>query len=158
MTSVRRKDREIDRGAALAIAESCEYATISMVDPTGAPYCVPVSIALDRTGEGETVYFHAAMQGFKTDCLSANPNVCLLCVGSTERQTDEFSTKYESAIIRGIAKLVEADEEKIRALRLICERHTPMYMHAFDDAVAKMLHRTAIWAISVDSITGKAKR
>lgn len=152
---MRRKDREIDREAAWEIAERCEYATVSMIDPSGAPYCVPVSIALDA---GERIYFHSATEGFKTDCLSANPNVCVLCVGNTERLTDEFSTKYESAVIRGRAHPVSDDAEKIHALRLICERHTPAFMHAFDDAIAHMLHRTAIWAITVDEITGKAKR
>lgn len=158
MTSIRRKDREISREEAMAIASTCEYAVVSMVDPTGAPYCVPVSIALDRHETGETVYFHSATVGFKNDCLNANPKVCLLCVGNTERLSDEFSTKYESAVLRGSAHLVENAEEKCRALRLICERHTPAYMHAFDDAVAKMLDRTAIWAIEVESVTGKARR
>ncbi len=155
---MRRKDREIDRASALTIAANCEYAVLSMVDPTGAPYCLPLSIALEQREEGETVYFHAATEGFKTDCLNANPKVCLLCVGATERLTDEFSTKYESAILRGSARVVTDDEEKIHALRLISERHTPAYMHAFDDAVAKMLHRTVVWAIKVEDVTGKAKR
>lgn len=164
MTPMRRKDRAIDREEALDIADRCEYATVSMIDPTGDPYCAAVSIALDRGGAneganaGEKLYFHAAMEGFKTDCLTANPKVCVLCVGNTERLTNEFSTKYESAVIRGSAHPVTNDEEKIHALRLICERHTPAFMHAFDDAVAKMLHRTAVWAIEVESITGKAKR
>lgn len=160
MTPMRRKDRAIDREEALEIADRCEYATVSMIDPTGDPYCVAVSIALDRgsANEGEKLYFHAAMEGFKTDCLTANSRVCVLCVGNTERLTNEFSTKYESAVIRGSAHPVTDDGEKIHALRLISERHTPSFMHAFDDAVAKMLHRTAVWAIEVESITGKAKR
>lgn len=158
MPPIRRKDRALDRASALAIAASCEYAVISMVDPTGAPYCVPVSIALEQTDRGETVYFHAAAEGFKTDCLKADPKVCVLCVGDTERLTNEFSTRYESAILRGTARPVTEDAAKIRALRLICERHTPAHLHAFDDAVAAMLHRTAVWAIEVEDVTGKARR
>lgn len=159
MTPMRRKDRALDRAAALEIAERCEYAVLSMVDPAGAPYCVPLSIATAAGEDGKlTVYFHAAAVGFKLDCLKANARVCLLCVGETERLTDEFSTKYESAILRGVAHAVVDDTEKIAALRLICERHTPAHMHAFDEAIASTLFRTAVWAIDVDEITGKARR
>ena len=49
-------------------------------------------------------------------------------------------------------------ELMIRALRLLCQRHTPDNMEGFSRAIAKSLGRTGVWRITVEEITGKAKR
>ena len=151
---MRRKDRERDEKFALEIADKCEYAVMAVSLSGGTPYCVPLSIARD----GDNIYFHCAYEGQKADALKANPRVCVSCVGDTRRLTDEFSTEYESAVIFGTAEQVESEKEKIHALRLICERHTPLYMDAFDSAIQRSLKRTAVWKIHIESITGKAKK
>ena len=151
--TMRRKDREMDRDFALMVADKCEYAHLAMTGPDGEPYCIPLSIALD----GETIYFHCAKEGRKVDALKANPAVCMSCVGSTQRATDMFTTEFESAVIFGTASEVLEDDEKIHALKLICERHTPANRHAFEAAISKSLDRTAVWKIEIAEITGKKK-
>ena len=151
---VRRKDREQDENFALMVADKCEYAIMSMVLEDGSPYCIPLSIARD----GDFIYFHCAYEGQKIDALKSHPSVCLSCVGDTRRAEDEFTTEYESAVIFGTAQRVEEEKEKIHALRLICERHTPKNMKNFDKAIGTSLNRTDIWRISIRHITGKAKK
>lgn len=151
---MRRKDREISAVEALAIVDKCEYAVLSMIDGQGQPYCVPVSIVRDQN----TVYFHCAPEGAKTDALRGDPHVCLACVGDTCRAVDQFTTEYESAIVRGIAGEVVNAGEKKRALRLLCERHTPANMGNFDEAVEKSLAVTAVWGVKICEITGKQKK
>jgi len=151
---MRRKDREMSPAFAWEIVDKCEWAVLSMAGPEGEPYCVPVTIAR----EGDRVYFHSAMEGTKTDCLRAHGRVCIACVGDTLREPDRFTTKYESAILKGNASEVAGDEEKIHALRLICEMHTPTNMGNFEKAVEKSLGVTAVWRVDVDEATGKCKR
>lgn len=150
---MRRKDREKDADFALAVADKCEYAVMSMVDSNGKPYCVPLSIARD----GKYIYFHCAFEGEKIDCLRSNSNVCISCVGHTKRLADKFTTEYESAIIRGKAVEVTDKDEKIEALRLICLRHAASNMAGFDEAVERSLSRTAVWKVEISEITGKSK-
>ncbi len=150
---MRRKDRERDVEFALAVTDKCEYAVMSMVDIEGKPYCVPLSIVRD----GEKLYFHCALEGHKLDCLINNNNVCVSCVGHTKNVPEEFTTEYESAIIRGKAFEVTDREEKIHALRLICLRYAESNMAGFDAAIEKSLSRTGIWKIEIDGITGKCK-
>ena len=150
---MRRKDREKSRGFALEVTDKCEWAVLSMTDQEGMPYAVPVTIVRD----GDFVYFHTAKAGKKIDILNRNPQVCLVCVGDTERQTDSFTTLYESAVINGTICEVTEDEEKIHALRILCERHTPANMGQFDKEVARSLKITGIWKIHIKEITGKAK-
>ena len=151
---MRRKDREMPESFAYGVADKCEWAVLSMLDPDGAPYGVPLSIAR----EGTRIYFHCAPDGAKTAALRAHADVCLVCVGDTHRMADKFTTEYESAILRGTVSEVRDAEEKIRALQMLCLRHTPLNMAAFDEAVAKSLARTAVWRIDVTDITGKRKK
>ena len=106
-----------------------------MTDPEGLPYCLPVTIVRDE----DTVYFHCARDGFKVQCLRANPQVCLACVCDTHIIAEKFTTEFASAILRGTASEVTDDAEKIHALRLLCQRHTPAGMDGFDAAVAGSL-------------------
>lgn len=150
---MRRKDRERTKEFALDVTDKCEWAVLSMVDLEGLPYAVPVSIVRDR----ENIYFHTAKAGTKIDILNQNPDVCLVCVGDTKPLTDQFTTLYQSAIIKGRASEVTEDTEKIQALRFLCERHTPANMDDFDNAIRKSLKATGVWRIHIEDITGKGK-
>ena len=151
---MRRKDREMDKDFALYVADKCDYAVVAMSTPGGGVYGVPLSIVR----EGEYLYFHAAMEGRKSECLKTNPKVCVTCVGDTMVIPGKFTTAYESAIIEGTASEVTDDEEKIHALKILCERYTPSNMEDFDNAIKRSLFRTAIWKIHIDDITGKCKK
>lgn len=148
---MRRKDREMSEAFALSVADKCEYAVLSMIDADGSPYCVPISIVCAENA----VYFHCAAEGYKIECLRTHSKVCLACVGDTHRMLNEFTTEFESAVIRGTASEVIDAQEKVSALRLLCERHTPTNMSEFDSEIAKNLARTAVWKIEIENITGK---
>lgn len=154
MMEMRRKDRQMPEEFAWEVVDKCEYAFLAMTTEDGSPYGLPVTIVR----EGSAVYFHSAMEGRKTACLRMHPRVCLTCVGNTQIQQDRFTTLFESAVAFGTAAEVTSEEEKIKALRILCQRHTPENMAAFDKAIAASLKRTAIWKITVEEISGKAKR
>lgn len=143
----------MDEGFALSIVDKCEYAVLSTTDDDGAPYSVPLTIVR----KDKSIYFHCAMEGTKTELLKTHPRVCMVCVGDTKRATDKFTTGFESAVLFGTASEVTADDEKIEALRILCQRHTPENMENFDEAIKRSLTRTAIWRVQIESITGKRK-
>lgn len=151
---MRRKDREMDEGFALSVADKCEYAVMAMTGDDHMPYCLPVTIVRD----GNAIYFHSAKEGRKIDILKSNPSVCMTCVGDTYRTPDKFTTEFESAVIYGSASEVTDDQEKIHALRLLCMRHTPTNMHMFDASIERSLPRTGVWKIEIAQITGKRKK
>jgi nitroimidazol reductase NimA-like FMN-containing flavoprotein (pyridoxamine 5'-phosphate oxidase superfamily) len=76
-------------------------------------------------------------------------------VGDTAAIEGRFTIAYESAVVFGTVEEVLVPEEKIRCLRLICLRHTPNNMQAFDDAIQKLLTVTAVWKLHIDEISGK---
>jgi nitroimidazol reductase NimA-like FMN-containing flavoprotein (pyridoxamine 5'-phosphate oxidase superfamily) len=154
MREMRRKDRERDRSFAEGVVDTCRYAVLATVNDDGSPYNVPLSIVR----QGEWIYFHCAREGHKTGNLKQRNRVCLACVGKAEEPPDHFTVVYESAIVFGSAEEVLEEGEKVRALRLLCERHSPANMAAFDDEMAREYQATAVWKIHIEEISGKERR
>jgi nitroimidazol reductase NimA-like FMN-containing flavoprotein (pyridoxamine 5'-phosphate oxidase superfamily) len=150
---MRRKDRERDRSFAELVVDKCLYAVLATVDEDGSPYCIPLSIVRD----GEWIYFHSAREGHKIDNLKQRRRVCLSCVGDVYEPRDHFTVVYESAIVFGTAEEVQGDDEKIRALRLLCQRHTPANMAAFDAEMAREYKAAGAWKIHIEEISGKQR-
>ena len=150
---MRRKDREMPEEFGLEIIDRCRYGVAAMTDAEGAPYAV----ALNLVRDGETLYFHCAAEGKKTEALRKDPRLCISFVGSDQPLKDKFTTLFESAVVRGKASLVEDEAEKIHALRLLCEKLTPANMPAFDKAIERSLARTAVWRVNMEEVTAKRK-
>ncbi|MDR1788701.1 MAG: pyridoxamine 5'-phosphate oxidase family protein [Treponema sp.] len=148
---MRRKDREQPYEWALKCADRSVWATLCTVNADGSPYGTPVSIVR----EGERVYFHCAPEGQKVDNMRRDDRVALVCVGQAREPADRFTVEYESAVLRGRARELSGAAEKVRCLRLLCLRHTPANMAAFDAEIAALLPRTAVWEVTITEATGK---
>lgn len=157
---MRKVSREMDSQWALEVMRKAPYITVSFTRADGTAYGVPLSLACT---DDRIWYFHCAPEGDKLDALAAHPQVCLSvvtkCAPTVGPKDGSFTLQYRSAIAFGKAELVTDDEEKIRALRAISERFLPQHMDAFDDAIARSLHRTAVVRITLDELpTGKRKQ
>lgn len=151
---MRRKDREKDSQFAMEVLNHCEYATLATMNSDGTPYCIPISPAVVN----ECIYFHCALEGKKLDNIKRHPSVCVSAVAYTKLVPENFSTEFESAVAMGECQMVSDDEEKIKALRAICEKYAASNMTAFENAITKSLPRTGICKITITALTGKAKR
>lgn len=149
---MRRKDRERDRAFGLAVIDECEYGTVAIQGEE--PYCLPLSLVR----VGDDLYFHCALEGKKMDLLRRNSAVWVSFVGENVAAEDDFTTYFRSAMVKGTASEVTNDEEKVAALRALCEKLTPGHMPAFDREVARSFAVTGIWKIHMDEITAKEKR
>lgn len=172
---MRRRDREMDREFGLKIIDQAEYGVLSLVSLDGEPYGMPLSIVRD----GNTLYFHSAKDGKKVKALAKNVMISIAFVGAvavpepyTKEELDEiakdeskvalllskvFTTEFQSAIVMGKTKLVTSENDKIKALRLICEKYTPTKMDYFPAAIKAGLKKTNIYAIEIDEIKAKEK-
>lgn len=151
---LRRKDREMPREFAERLLDTCDYMTLSMASPDGAPYAVPIS----QVRESDHLYFHCARQGQKSDYMAQNARVCFSCVGPITIPNDVFTVGYESCIGYGISQLVTEEEERLHALRLLCQRFVPEHMDCFDAEIKKSFAATAVYKITITHLTGKAKQ
>ncbi|MDE5878247.1 MAG: pyridoxamine 5'-phosphate oxidase family protein [Muribaculaceae bacterium] len=156
---MRKAGRRRDAEWAMEVFDRAPYITVSMIRPDGTPYGLPLSLV--RKDE-VTFYFHCAGEGEKLDCLSINPVVSLSavskCTPKFEEEKRNFTEYYHSAVAIGHASMVSDREEKIEALRLLCERFLPKFMDHFDEAIARSLDRTTIIKITLtEPPVGKCK-
>jgi len=156
---MRRSDRQQDLDFSLAVIDRCSHGTVAFSTGDEMPYCIPLSLVrVDNS-----LYFHCAAEGTKIRLLRKNPRVCVSFVAQDAPGLEEphnFTTFYQSAVATGTAHEVTEDEEKIAALRALCEKTTPSFMtpERFDAAIRSALSITAVWRIDMEEITGKAKR
>ncbi|NQV16193.1 pyridoxamine 5'-phosphate oxidase family protein [bacterium] len=150
---LRRKDRELSAAAALTILQAGEYGVVSSVGADGQPYGVPVSYTIF---DG-CIEFHSALEGHKISNFMLNQQVSFCVVGKTELLQEKFSTRYESAIVFG--KIIErTGESKIRSLQALIAKYSPMHIDAGDLYIETAQQTTRVFSISIDQITGKARR
>lgn len=159
MREMRKIGLKKDAEWALDVFDKAPYVTVSMVRDNGMPYGLPLSLVRK---DSTTFYFHCAGEGEKLDCLNHCPTVSLSavsrCTPKFEEEKQNFTEYYHSAVAIGRASIVTDRQEKIMALRLLCERFLPAYMDHFDEAIARSLERTTIVRISLtEPPVGKCK-
>ncbi len=173
---MRRKDREMDKRFAFAVIDKSTYGVVSMVKNNNEPYAIPLSIVREK----DVLYFHSAGKGEKVDIFMSTPDVIVTFVGqvkvpdifslkelnmmadSQEKASliinQVFTTEYESAIVSGKIELIKNEAEKIKALKLICEKYTPDKMAYSTLAIKAGLKRTNVYKIPISKITAKRKK
>lgn len=151
---MRRKDRQLSKEETMDLLSRAQYGTLSTAGSDGYPYCVPISYVLHN----DKICFHCARGvGSKVRNIQENPKVCFTVVGDTEILPDRFSTKYESAVLFG-----EARESSGETKRAILESFVGKYSKGFEEIgaeyIGKAFEKVAVYEISIDHITGKARR
>jgi len=163
----------MDMDFAYSIVDKAEFATISSLNEDGSTYCIPISVAR----QNDKIYVHSAYKGTKIENIKRNPKVCMSFVGDVkvpppikEEEVEElagsigklmskkFTTEYESAVVFGIANIVEDKDEKILGLKLISEKYVPGNMPFFNAAIEASLDRTCVIRVDIEKITGKRKK
>jgi nitroimidazol reductase NimA-like FMN-containing flavoprotein (pyridoxamine 5'-phosphate oxidase superfamily) len=124
-----------------AIIKRCQFCNISMVDPDGKPYVIPMNY-----GYHENVfYFHGSRQGKKVDALRENPDVCIsLSTDHELRYVNEevacsWSMRYRSVIAYGKAEFIEDPEEKIKCLNIIMANYSNLEFQYSEPAVRDVM-------------------
>jgi hypothetical protein len=118
------------------------------------PYVVPVSFGYEAEGEKLAFYFHGARVGKKAELIAKNPYVCV--EGDIFHRFKDTGSSvtclYESIIAFGKCELVFGDEA-LKGINLMLE-HCGYSGHSVNE---KALPIVAVYKITVDSITGKAR-
>ncbi len=150
---MRRKDRLISDTEAFAILEKGEYGFLSTTSADNEPYGVPLNYCVIN----QYIYFHCALEGRKINNIISNPKVSFCVVGRTEVLPDKFGTNYESCIVQGLAS-ESFGQEKQSALEGIIHKYSNDFIPEGLKYIDKFKDKTRVFKISIESISGKAKR
>jgi len=150
---MRRKDRLLTNTEALSILEKGEYGILSTLSSDNQPYGVPLNYCLIN----ECIYVHCAVDGRKINNLSCNPQVSFCVVGKTEVLSDKFAINYESCIAQGLASESNGAEKQL-ALEGLIHKYSQNFAPEGLKYIEKFIDKTRVFKISIESISGKAKR
>ena len=150
---MRRKDREITGDEAIEILIKGEHGILSMCSPENEGYGIPLNYVLDN----HQIYFHCAAAGSKLDYLRNNNKVSFCVVGNTTVIPSDFGTLYESTIVSGTTSKVDGNEKR-EALKRIIEKYSADFIIEGNEYIDKLFDRVSVIKLSIQSITGKARR
>ncbi|MCD8261297.1 MAG: pyridoxamine 5'-phosphate oxidase family protein, partial [Bacteroides sp.] len=85
-------------------------------------------------------------------------SVSFCVVGKTRVISNQFTTEYESIILKGEMNMQLSEQEGMEALVLLLEKHSPNDKTTGLQYAARSFHRTRILRMDVTEITGKCKR
>lgn len=156
LPAMHRKDREISLQECEDILKKAEYMVMATADSKNIPYAVPLSFVYY---EGK-IYFHSGMhKGHKASNMAENPYCSVAVVGDTlPVYAKNFTTYFESAVIFGRVREVSDEVYKKSVLFALAEKYLPEHMDKAEHDISASLARTAVYEISIDGISGKAKR
>lgn len=155
-TQIRRRDRTLDEARAFEILKDGEYGVLSMQaeDGSGA-YGIPISYVWDR---GNSIYIHCAPMGRKLRCIDACEQVSFCVVGRTRVIPHDFTTAYESVVLRCMAHHSLPEAERMSALSWLLSKYCPEEKMRGIEYAQKSFHRTEIIRLDIEEVSAKAKK
>lgn len=116
------------------------------------PYCVPVNFAVDQ----DTIYIHSGRKGRKFEALCSGAPLSFSCAVDLDPKTGdgacEFSYRFKSVIGQGKPELLPETETE-RGLDAITMKHAGELLPYKE----KVVQKTAVFAISINSATARIK-
>lgn len=155
--AMRRKDRQVSLpGEVEEIMKKCRVCRLGLFDEAG-PYIVPLNFGYAVREGKYTLYFHSAREGRKIEAIRQNPRVafemdCGAEVYAADAETPcTYSSRFESVMGEGRARLLENHADKAAALDAIMRQQTGRTF-AFSEA---MTGAVAVIAVEVEWLTAK---
>ena len=133
---IRRKDRLLEKEKAISLLKNGEYGVLSMQDEENGAYGVPINYVWNKKN---SIYIHCAP------------------VGKTHIISNQFTTEYESIILKCRAYIGLNEEERINALHLLIEKYSPNDKVIGNQYAQKSFHRTEIIRLDIEEASGKCK-
>lgn len=125
---------------------------LSMIGDDGYPYGIPLTHWYCE--ENGHIYFHGAGVGHKIDAIKACDKVSFCVMDKGYRKDGEWSLNINSVIVFGRIRIVEDNNDKVRACATMCAKFTD------DKAYMEREFRTAFNRVTVlelipEHMTGK---
>lgn len=148
---MRRQRQQLPRQECMRILNKATYGTLALMGDGGYPYSLPVSYVYS---DGK-LYFHSALEGHKIDAIRRLDKASFSVVDQDEVHPREYTTYYRSVICFGRIRIVEDEQEKMSATRLLGNRYNPNDDAALEAEIQKSYRKMCIIELSIEHLTGK---
>jgi len=143
-----------DKKESEAILDRALVGRLGLAD-AGEPYVVPLNFVY---ADGR-IFFHTGLEGRKLEMIAKNPRVCFEVDEQAEVVINEeaacLSTAYYHSVIAwGAARMLDEDEEKLRALDLLMKKYAAG--RKYEPVPEHTLPIVSVCEIEIEQMTCKA--
>lgn len=152
---LRRSEKEIkDRDVITELLQTSPVGRLGTIGKDGYPVVKPLNFAYH---EGK-IYFHTAKEGEKIDDIKRDDRVCFevdlpIAYVRAKEHPCEAGYLYRSVMIKGRARIIEDQDEKLFALKCLLEKYQPD--GGYGDFPEASLAKTGVVRIDIEEMTGK---
>ena len=126
--------------------------TLALLGDDGYPYAVPLSYVYH---DGK-LYFHSASGGHKIDAVKQYPKASFCVIDQDKVVSEEYTTHFRSVIAFGRVHILEGEEEKRNALRLLAGKYSAEQGEAGIEAeIDKSFADVCMLQFDLEHVTGK---
>ncbi len=147
---MRRFKQQLSEDMCMVILQRNTSGVLALCGKDMMPYAVPLSHAVD---EGRLI-FHCAKEGHKLDLILENGNASFCVIDQDEVHPERFTTYFRSVIVFGRIRIIDDENEKLEATKIIGRRCNPD-VEALEAELAKGFSRVVMLEMAIDRITGK---
>jgi len=148
---MRRIKQLLTRDECIEILCRATAGVLALTGDGGYPYAVPLSHVYD---DG-CLYFHSALHGHKVDAIVADGRCSFCVIDRDEVHPESFTTHYKSVIAFGRIHIIDDDEERLQALRMLGHRHAPHDATGLQREIDKDFERVLMLRLDIEHLTGK---
>jgi uncharacterized protein len=132
----------------------CPVGRLGTAGRDGYPMVKPLNFAYDRG----KIYFHSAREGEKIDDIRRDERVCFetdlpMALVRSRQSPCRATYLYRSVIIKGRARIVCDEVERIHGLKLLMGKYQPEC--GYGEFPPDKLSITAVVRIDIEEVTGK---
>ncbi len=148
---MRRKRQQLSDEESYSILQKATSGTLALLGDGGYPYAVPISYVYS---EGK-LYFHSALSGHKVDAIRGCDRASFCVVAQDDVKPALYTTFFRSVIAFGRIYIVDDEDEKLAAARLLGNRYNPHQDEALQKELENGLARMLVIRLDIEHLTGK---
>ena len=148
---MRRNGQQLSEEESVDILKNATSGTLALIGDNGFPYAVPISYAYNNG----KLYFHSAPTGHKIDAIKQCNKASFCIIAQDNVLPEKYTTEYRSVIAFGNVYIVDNEEEKLFAARLIGNKYYPNHNETLQNELEKGFARMLIIGFDIVHLTGK---
>jgi len=148
---MRRKAQQLPAEEAEQILRESTSGVLALLGDEDYPYAVPLS----HCYVPPRLYFHGAVEGHKADAIRRHGKASFCVTAQDQVVAEEFATHYRSVIAFGKIRIVEDEQEKLRAIWALADRFSPGLKEGAQKEIDEGWHHMNLFALDIEHITGK---
>lgn len=148
---MRRHRQQLSQEESISIIERATSGTLALLGDNDYPYAVPISFVY----HDGCLYFHSAVEGHKIDAIRRHDKASFCVIDQDDVHGEQYTTFFRSVIAFGHISIIENEDEKIAAARMLGNRYNPNHDEALKKEMEKGLHRMVMLRMNIEHLTGK---